>query len=207
MDWEEMQRINALHEAWHCAALLEEGQPISRVTLDPPRTNWGPPVNERTEAVFMLVPNMVLPWHPSAQDQGVLKRLGADVLDEARTTAEALVDVIDPRGVHSIVEALLAAPAQELDGERVAQIYSEAVSSGLSVGGDGMHEHEVREPHFSLTYRHDDAQEWHVERAGEEHDHLITVVVEGGKLTVERGVGTESFHHPPDPNWLPPEAG
>jgi hypothetical protein len=130
MDREAMPRIDALHEAWHCAALLEEGLPIARVTLDPPRTYWGPPEDERTEAVFMLVPNLVLPWHPSAQDHGVLNRLGADVVDEARPTAEDLADAIDPRGVHSIAEALLAAPAQELDGERIAHIYAEAASRG-----------------------------------------------------------------------------
>ncbi|MGE5226085.1 MAG: hypothetical protein ACM3OO_04345 [Planctomycetaceae bacterium] len=204
MDREEPSRIEALHEAWHCATLLEEGQPIERVTLDPPRTYWEPPGDERVEAVFVLVPNLALPWHPSPQDQGVLKRLDADVLDEARPTAEAVLDLVDRRGVRSIAEALLGAPARELDGEDVAQLYADAVS-GRHVEGDGMHEHEVAEPHFSLTYRHDADQDWHVETAGEEHDHRITIVVEGGRLMVERGPGVESFHHPADPGWEPPQ--
>jgi hypothetical protein len=56
----------------------------------------------RIEAVFVLVPNLALPWHPSPQDQGVLERLHADVLDEARPTAEAVLDLVDRRGVRSI---------------------------------------------------------------------------------------------------------
>ena len=203
MDVAEPSRIDALHEAWHCAALLEEGRSIVRVTLDPPRTYWDPPVNDRIEAVFALVPNLALPWHPSDQDRGVINRLGADVLDQARPTAEAVLDLVDRRGVHSIVEALLEAPAHELDGEQVAHLYIDAVSGRAE--GDGMHEHVVSEPHFSLTYRHDADQGWHVEGADEEHDHVVTLVVEGGRLTVERGPGVESFHHPPDPDWQPPK--
>jgi hypothetical protein len=204
MDPAESSRIGALHEAWHCVALLEEGQPIVRVTLDPPRTYWEPPGDDRIEAVFALVPNLALPWHPSAQDQGVLRRLDPDVVEEARPTAEAVLDLVDRRGLHSIVEALLEAPARELDGELVADIYADPVSGGARAE-DGMHEHEVTEPHFSITYRHDAAQGWHVHGPDVEHDHRVTIVVEGRTLTVERGAGVESFHHSPDEDWQAPE--
>ena len=121
-----MRRLNALHEAWRCAALLEQDLPIALVTLFPPRTYWGPPQEARVEAIIALVPNLALPAHPSAPDQGVLDQLGADAVRLARPIAKRLVQTIDPRRVQAIADALLI--ERTLDGEQVAVIYLAAGS-------------------------------------------------------------------------------
>jgi hypothetical protein len=123
-----MRLVNARHEAWRCAALLEQGIPIALVTLFPPRTYWGPPEDVRIDAIIALVPQLALPEHPSAQDRRVLEQHGADVVAQARPAAKRLVEEIDPRRVQAIADSLLV--ERTLDGEQIAQIYGAAGSDG-----------------------------------------------------------------------------
>jgi len=69
----EQMRINALHEAWHCAALVEEGIPVHYVINN--ETHWDSP-DGRAEALINLVPNIAMPEHPSSHDFRLMDEAG-----------------------------------------------------------------------------------------------------------------------------------
>jgi hypothetical protein len=79
---------------------------------------------------------------------------------------------------------------------------SSSVPTPLAADQEGgsivaLHRHAVTEPQFMVSFEHDDAQSWHRDRAGEDHDHPTTLIVGGGRLTVEEDAGLETMHHSP----------
>jgi hypothetical protein len=126
----EQTMINALHEAWHCAAAFEKQQPVNRIHLWPyPGTGWGDPDNDPaddfTRAVITLVPNIAMPEWPSDTDKSVLDELSPGEVERARPEATRLVDeVIDRSGVAAIARNAL--PLGFLSGSSAKRVYDAA---------------------------------------------------------------------------------
>jgi hypothetical protein len=126
----EMKIINALHEAWHCAAALEKHQPVTRVDIWPnPGTIWGDRVNHPDGfifAVITLASNIAMPQWPSEIDRWLLAEFSTpEEVERARPEADRLVgEVIDRSGVAAIARQTLASGS--LSGGTATRLYRDA---------------------------------------------------------------------------------